>query len=354
MKQNNHTICSIKGVASKGVYEGAVQRAIGQLSNQRTREILNLRFGLRTGRKSTLEAIGQKYGITRERVRQVENVALSDLKKPEFAGVLKPAFKSVDNFLDKEGGIVKEARLLDQLAQTDKTHPARGAVFFVLTMGEQYQRFADSDKFYSVWSNSKSAFDKASGLIDVVIQKIDKPIALNNILKIVREVDSKVSTRILNSYLDAAKGISQSNFGLFGLAHWPEINPRGARDKAYIVLKKQSSPLHFREVADLINQAKLGPNLAQAQTVHNELIKDDRFVLVGRGTYALKEWGYPTGTVKDILKEILQKSKRALGKDEIVEKVLDSRVVRENTILINLQDRKTFARNQKGKYTLVR
>ena len=126
-----------------------------------------------------------------------------------------------------------------------------------------------------------------------------------------------------------------------------------AKDKAYIVLKEQGNPLHFREVADLINQANLGTNLAQAQTVHNELIKDPRFILVGRGTYALKEWGYQPGTVKDVIIQIL-KEVHSLDKKGILEKVLKTRLVKPNTVFINLQNRNYFIRNKQGKYSLVK
>ena len=137
------------------------------------------------------------------------------------------------------------------------------------------------------------------------------------------------------------------------MVKWPEITPRGARDKAYIILKEQNRPLHFREIAELINQANLGSNLAQAQTVHNELIKDERFVLVGRGTYALKDWGYQPGTVRQVIAQLL-KEHGSLAKEDILEKVLKDRLVKESTVLINLQNRQHFNKREDGKYTLVK
>jgi len=137
------------------------------------------------------------------------------------------------------------------------------------------------------------------------------------------------------------------------LAHWPEINPRGAKDKAYVVLKQHGRPLHFREVTDLINQAGLGSSLAQAQTVHNELIKDPRFILVGRGIYALRDWGYQPGTIKDVISSILNEN-GSLAKDEIVKKVMEKRIAKPNTILINLQNKEYFAKDGQGRYFLVK
>jgi hypothetical protein len=82
------------------------------------------------------------------------------------------------------------------------------------------------------------------------------------------------------------------------------------------------------------------------------LIKDGRFVLVGRGLYALTEWGYSQGTVVDVVMRILKEA-GALSKDEIINHVLKERFVKENTILVNLQNAKYFKRDENGRYFLV-
>jgi len=73
---------------------------------------------------------------------------------------------------------------------------------------------------------------------------------------------------------------------------------------------------------------------------------------VGRGLYALSEWGYQPGTVSEIISQVL-KQEGPLTKEEIAKKVLAKRLVKENTILINLQNRKLFERDNTGRY-LVR
>ncbi|MBU1291883.1 hypothetical protein KKH07_00095 [Patescibacteria group bacterium] len=332
-------------------YEQLISQAFKNISNQRTRDILYLRFGLKDGQRQTLDTIGQKYGITRERVRQIEEVAFSDLKKPAVVSLFKPTFSLIDNFLNQEGKIIREERLLSSLTGIDQLHPDRGALFFILTLGQPYQRFVESENFYPLWSNSKNALNQAEKIINQLVknlEQIQKPVSRNYFL-----TDTSLSKKAILSYLDATKQISQNNFGQFGLVKWPEINPRGAKDKAYIIIKKNGAPLHFREVSDLINQANLGTNLAQAQTVHNELIKDPRFILVGRGTYALKEWGYQSGTVKDVIIQIL-KENGSLAKEDILGKVLESRLVKPNTVLINLQNRQYFNKDKEGQYSLVK
>jgi len=327
-------------------YEKLVFDALKGVSNDRTREIVRLRFGLDDGQRQTLESIGKNYGITRERVRQIEEATLSDLRRPASINIFKPAFRSIDAFFNREGRVVREERLLSALSGCDTIHPSKGAVFFILSLGDPYQRLVESDKFYSLWVNSKDALSQAQLVVDYLVERIEgnkETVLLNNIIDFSKEANAQIDKKVLCSYLDATKQISQNNFGRFGLSKWPEINPRGAKDKAYIVFKDQKRPLHFREVADLINEAKLGTNLAQAQTVHNELIKDARFILVGRGTYALKEWGYQPGTIKDVIIQTL-KDKGPLAKEDILNEVLKSRLVKKNTVLINLQNRQLFTK----------
>ncbi|TSC67891.1 MAG: hypothetical protein G01um101472_278 [Parcubacteria group bacterium Gr01-1014_72] len=116
------------------------------------------------------------------------------------------------------------------------------------------------------------------------------------------------------------------------------------------MLRKHGSPIHFREVAKSIE--KLFGKKAHVATTHNELIKDPRFVLVGRGLYALSEWGYMSGVVRDVIRQILEKN-GPLKKDEVVNKVLKERYVKENTILVNLNNPKFFKKDKEGRYMAI-
>ena len=152
--------------------------------------------------------------------------------------------------------------------------------------------------------------------------------------------------------LRASKSIAASVFGEWGLVGWAEVSPRGVGDKAYAVMRRNNKPEHFRNIATLINSANFDAKQANTQTVHNELIKDERFVLVGRGLYGLKEWGYVPGTVADVLEALLKKAEEPLTKDELIEQVLKQRVVKRNTILLGLQNNKRFLRTRENRYTL--
>jgi len=156
---------------------------------------------------------------------------------------------------------------------------------------------------------------------------------------------------VLRKWLNVSKVIGKNQLEEWGLASSPNIRARGIRDYAYLVLRNHGSPLHFTEVAKAITETFGRP--AHMATCHNELIKDkERFVLVGRGLYALTSWGYSNGVVKDVIIAILKEG-GPLSKDELIERVLKDRYVKENTIIVNLQNKKYFTRDKRGNYTLA-
>lgn len=295
----------------------------------RTEDVLARRFGLRGGRQ-TLEEIGAEYGITRERVRQIQDDGLRILKQRAESPECQKVFKVFAKTLKNSGSLKREDVLLTDLGKGQENF-----VYLLLTISKQFQRFGETEDFHTFWATDKNAFENAKKAINSFITELQK-----------KQQPMALPRTVLASYADISKKVLKGQEGLYGLKEWPEINPRGIKDKAFIVLKKEQKPLHFSEVATLIG------NGALRQTVHNELIKDQRFVLVGRGLYALKEWGYEPGIVREVIATVLKEAKRPMEKEMVVDKVLTQRLVKPNTILLNLQNKKYFLKTLEGKYTV--
>lgn len=309
---------------------------------QRQKEIILRRFALSAEASSeggvkgeTLESIGKNYGITRERVRQIEKEGFLKLKSKTES--LRKIFQYFSKYFKTQGGLKKEAILLEQLGGKNY----KPQVYFLLTLGPNFERFGETDDFYSLWTVSRDSLNLAKKVLDSFYHQLKKANQLLT-LKDLNSICSLPSAH-LTSYLEISKKIQRNSEGFYGLKDWPEISPRGVKDKAYLVFKKEKRPLHFTEVARLVEGSLV-------QTVHNELIKDPRFVLVGRGIYALKEWGYSPGQVKDVIFAILKEERKPLTKEEILERVLKQRLVKENTILLNLSNKKYFLRDPQGRY----
>lgn len=339
-----------------------VQKTISDIIvslSPRTKDVIEKRFGLVSQEPMTLEAIGQKYGITRERVRQIEVDGLKTLRQTKNLNRLSPFFELVSNHLRNQGDFRGEFSLCSELAKATGLNSHQ--FYFALYLNNNFNYSPDSLQYNAIWSINKDSVKKVQKALSNVskeLQKIGHPIAKTEITAIaVRQLEkiagfAYVSDVIVNSSLDISKEIVSNPFNEYGLSHWPDISPRGVRDKAYLVMKKYNKPLHFRDVAAQIDKAMFDQRSAHPQTVHNELIKDNRFVLIGRGIYALKDWGYRAGTVKDVLLNLLKETHRPLTKDEIVKKIMDQRLVKENTIFLNLQNKNYFKRTDDGKYTL--
>ncbi len=317
---------------------------------ERTLDIIESRFGLKNGEKETLEMIGKRHGLTRERVRQIEKDGLSQIR-PRIKDY-RNIFKSVEKVLSSFGGIKEEKSFLECLAKKENE---KNCLTFILSAADDFKKIPENKDFHSAWAVDNEFFLLAKKVISKTISFLKKEnnlFNLNDLFSFLRKtIPQKVDKKAFQSYIEISKKIERNPEGLYGLGHWIEIKPRGIKDKAYLVLKKKKSPLHFKEIASQIELLPFSsPKKIQTTTVHNELIKDERFVLVGRGLYALKEWGYEPGTVKDVILKILKKSKKPLKREEISEKVLKERIVKKNTILLSLSDKNYFLRDEDGKY----
>ncbi|MFA5778300.1 MAG: winged helix-turn-helix domain-containing protein [Candidatus Paceibacterota bacterium] len=148
-----------------------------------------------------------------------------------------------------------------------------------------------------------------------------------------------------------SKTVSKNPLGEWGKTSSPNIRTRGVKDYAFLVMRRHGSPMHFKEVADAISKT-FGKKTHYA-TCHNELIRDSRFILVGRGMYALAEWGYKTGIAREVIQDILKREGMPLSKDDVVTKVMKERYFKKNTILVNLANSKYFKKNKNGLYTIA-
>ncbi len=331
-----------------------VKKLLGSLP-PRAQDIIMGRFGLnQEGVEMTLEAIGKKYGITRERVRQIENYAINHIRKSDIYEKEKAVFEELFGAIKSMGGMVAEDDLLEYLGKdiSSKKH-----VHFLLVVGNDFNKVKEDAEFKHRWHIDKTLADRIHDALQKLYEKLsDDEIVpeseiIASFLEHLKDVsDEYKQDEILTRWLSISKNISKNPLGEWGRSKSSNIKTKGVRDYAYLILRRHGSPIHFREVAKLISE--VFKKKAHVATTHNELIKDPRFVLVGRGLYALKEWGYSTGVVKDVIKEILKKE-GPLSKEQILEKVLKERYVKENTVMVNLQNPKFFKKNKQGLYTLA-
>ncbi|MBI5139621.1 hypothetical protein HZA26_03355 [Candidatus Nomurabacteria bacterium] len=321
----------------------------------RASDVIMSRFGLTSDAKQkTLEEIGKKYSITRERVRQIEEAALALIKKSAAYKSEQAIFEEIKRLIHSLGSIVAEHELLNHISKDKET---QNHINFYLALGDSFKKHREDEHFHTRWSVDDEMAEKVhSSLRKLYASLSDEDLIpesemIKKFFEHMKDLSEQYrNEEIAKRWLSMSKIISKNPLGEWGKSSSPNVRTRGVKDYAFLVMRRHGSPMHFREVADAIT--KTFNKKTHYATCHNELIKDSRFVLVGRGLYALAEWGYKNGIARDVIKDILKKE-GPLSKDAVVEKVMKERYLKKNTILVNLLNTKYFKKNKNGLYSVA-
>ncbi|MBD3270605.1 hypothetical protein GF376_03705 [Candidatus Peregrinibacteria bacterium] len=319
------------------------------------KEVIVKRFSLDNKPKMTLEKIGQSFSVTRERVRQIEKIALGKLRRTVETTKLYNIKKVSNNILSKHGGILLESKLLAEIINTigSEENTDLHILKLALNINADISSNDKNNLYRQYWRNNTVRVEDIKSVIKVGINTLNKKgdvVSDAEVIKAVQSEYENFTENFIISAFEIDKRVKRTPEG-FGLASWRHINPRSIRDKAHIVLKNAGEPLHFVEIANRIMSSEFDRKVVTTQAVHNELIRYDQFVLVGRGLYALKDWGFKKGTVSEVIESLLRK-KAPLTKKEIIDGVLKQRKVKKGTISLNLQKNPQFIRVGRAVYDL--
>jgi len=347
----------------------------------REQEVLKKRYQL-TGdiaQKNTLKQIGDEYGITRERVRQIEKEAISKLvriaKAEEYLQEIEAINATLVQYLERRGGLAREDELVSEHLTDSYNLNAlhQNAYLFILEhMLDNVDRHNENDDYHSFWVLKAVERDSIFSFINGVIEHLVGKSAVQEEKDLLDSIKSQVLVKVdlahidplmskhsdvsvddfINSYLSVTKKIEKNILGSWGLTEWADVKPKKLADKIHLVFKKNEKPLHFRDVAELINTADFDKKNICAATVHNELIANDGYILIGRGIYAKKDWGYTPGTVTDIISQILTENTKPMSKEDIYEQVLKQRQVNPSTIYLSLINKNKFNKLSNGMFEL--
>ncbi len=327
---------------------------------ERDRQILTHRYGLGGNEIKTLAAIGESQNLTRERVRQIEKDLIKHLRKSNLD---KQTYLETKNLLldtiTEHGKIMAEETLLRYMGI--KSEEDRNAIIFLLHLMEELEDYLHAN-YKKTWITvlfNKQLLGDFTATSHTILKESAKPVHSEDFLKKFKETDfykqnqQDLSDRVILNYLDLAEQIEKNVFDHWGLGEWKEISPKDVGDKAYLVMKYHGKPEHYSAITDMINKAKFDNRTAYKETVHNELIKDNRFILIGRGIYALSEWGFKPGVVADVIVDVLKAAKEPMPREKIIEEVMKRRMVKKNTILVGLSNKKLFKKVGRNLYALA-
>lgn len=374
-----------------------ISSLFGEL-NERERNVLTRRFGLHGQGKETLENIGKVHNLTRERIRQIETSGVKKLRQlKNLEDHIKGLKKVIGELLEEHGGLMEKEYLLNNLVNfsidgsnsksdnAENIHKSHLDFLISKLLHNEFEEVTDSKVFKESFKLKYQTLEHMEELATELLKQIEAAKKIMNteeLINLAKQLESykkhedKFKTentidissalksdlydenadlvnehKSLYSILQAHKKVEQNKFGHWGVDDWREINPKTINDKIYLILKNHNRHMHFVEIADKINEIAFDERKANPATVHNELILDDKYILVGRGLYTLKEWGYKNGTVADVITEILSQT-GPLSREAIIEKVLEQRMVKKSTIILALMDRTRFDKTENGSYKL--
>jgi len=333
--------------------KNAVNNILSVIEQEREREIITRRFGL-FDRRETLEQIGELLGITRERVRQLEKAILIRLKiaaEDNKVPAIHDVERTIIRDLSETGRVGRVQDVAERLVGKNHDARHRAHVAFIAELSPKLVVVAENDHYHHTIGIQEHADEKKIKTdVDEIVKTIKKhgePLQIEALHAQLKH-ENPMQVRALASTSKHLAHLKDN----WGLTKWPTVNPKNIRDKIYVILAENGAPMHFSDIAKSIKGSEFKRKDVTTQAIHNELIKDKRFVLIGRGIYALDNWGFSKGTVADIISDVLRKSDEPLHRDEIVKRVLKSRQVKETTILLNLQSKPQFKRVAKATYTL--
>lgn len=337
-----------------------------QLSQGKTKTVFVLRFGLKGGEALSLGKIGKELGISRERVRQIEENGFKKIKKA----------KKSEDFYALEGRVLKimkerghlcEKDILKESLISNPSNEEVNKLMFLLNCSNKLEYRRDFSGLRGFWlEKGKVEYSKIVKLEEQLVLFLEtqrEPLFLEDFFEKFQKSDfekpidfsemgsKKKALKFFENILFLNKKFKKNILGEWGIVNWKEVSEKGNGQKAYLVLKLFKKSLHYKEISEKIGYYWSDKKII-AQTVHNELIKDERFVLVGRGVYGLSEWGYKKGTVRDLIIERLRECGKPLHKKDLINHVLNQREVKEMTVLINLGNQKYFEKLSKGRYNL--
>lgn len=327
--------------------------------SQKEKDVIVKRFSLNNQPKMTLERIGKQFSVTRERIRQIEKIALGKLKRTVQSTKLNEISILAVELINNKGGVSTEKSLISEILNVLGSSQDLDANIIRLSLNitPELEKTEKSNLYYPFWRIAELPESTIKAIVETGVSSMNKSgevvpfdVLASDIQKTLKNKGFTIEKTTIISALEVDQRIKKLPEG-FGLMSWRHINPRSIRDKAYIVLKRKNQPMHFIEIANKISDSGFDKKVVTTQAVHNELIRYEQFVLVGRGLYALKEWGYKRGTVSEVIEGLLEK-KSPLSKQEIIKGVMKQRQVKKGTISLNLQKNQCFVRVGRAMYAL--
>lgn len=342
---------------NNNIIEKSFKEIINSLSNKE-KTVIEERVWL-NWKKQTLQSIWNSFSpsITRERVRQIEDSWIKKIWRIIKSSDLSIIQDESRKIIELHWWIISKDKLINILIKELNLKNNLNSNILETIVQADYEILKSKPK---LWVETYFYFPNINKkIIDVIhkealkiLKKKKDVMDKNSLYSLISEniKEEKLSIVFIDSVLELFEDIITWEETLIGLTKWKILNPKTLKDKAIYVMKKEKVPMHFIDISNKITEY-LGEKV-KVNTIHNELIRNPEFILIGRWLYALKKWGFKPGTVIDVISDILEKAWEPMSTEDIIKNVLKVRNVKKTTIYMNLQNKKVIERVWRNYYTL--
>lgn len=337
--------------------EKSFEKIINNLS-EKEKNVMIKRVWLNWDRL-TLQSIGNSFNpcITRERVRQIEDSWIKKIWRIIKNSELVIIQDKAKELIKLHDWLIWRTKLINHIIKELKLESNINTYIIETIIQADYDVLKSKPKLWTqIYFNSPSI---NKSLIQKIYKEwlklLKKRKDVLNKIELYNQIkkniwNDKLSIIFIDSVLDIFEDIIKWEEDLIWLTKWKILNPKTLKDKSIYILKKAKVPMHFIDIANKVTEYIWSE--VKVNTVHNELIRNDEFVLIWRWLYALKEWGFKSWAVIDVIVDILKKSKEALSTESIIKNVLKVRKVKKTTIYMNLQNKDIIERVWRNFYNL--
>lgn len=339
---------------------------LSRCGNDKAKEIIKKRYGLINGERQTLEEIGESYGITRERIRQIQAKALKNMKHP-ISVAKKPLLELMEKILFQNGGLLsaEEADIKVPEALGGMIDDG-SSVLDLLCDLELIQscRIGDIVIYSPLFDGVK--LDILSEKIIASVKKEDLGL---DVLSIVKKIElfkkitddrfdpqsfvfryCRTDPRIEEIGLASASPetiFKHYTSGYFAKKSWVVLMKR--------VLEQEQMPLHFTEITNKVNDL-MGNSERQVDVrrAHSIMIEDEAFAHSGvNGTYGLTAWGLRKELTPQLIEECMKKAGFPLHWKQIYNYVSKYKNTKPANITTCLETNRLFKKVDTGVYWLA-
>jgi len=352
-----------------------IREILNQHSDERLWTIVQRRFGLQGTTQLTLEELGIAFGVTRERVRQLEQIALKELREvlieDEYTAKDYHVRSQVSRTMrlvcqiavDEVEKAARENVLLQRIKERFDIDPApvKPSLFLILELSGIERITFDKEALEPIWgiieSSQERKIKKGIEKLDTLpteefatpLSEIDILIHLN---KGVRK-SKRFSLEELGLLIELCSSVKEYSEGFY----WGRFEHLVGRfNQVERILTERGEPVHIDEITREINHrlVKHGKRTVEPNNLANQISRDNRFVPIGRsGEWGLSSWSLNIETIVDLMKQCLIARNESATVEEVYAYVSERRPVHRSSVQVYLASINDFAKVDRTRWGLA-